>query len=249
MIGGGRCGHPAGLALATFGGLFLLQQQAELPLEIACRLEVLVDARVAEVPDLVGPLQRAERRRADHAGGDLGPLLADPRLDAVEHLVDLDVGHRPAGQGRADAGLELVAVPGLAGPVALDQDQTDILDALVGGEPPAACAAVAPPPDSLAGVGRAGIHHAVVVDTTPGAAHRQEPQDVVAARTLELAHGARQPSGTTSDAPTVRAPGWTPLVAAIWPTTSRGSSPGRTRCAIDHRVSPASTTTTCCGTC
>src|SRR4029079_14555766 len=120
---------------------------------------------------------------------------------------------------------------------ALDQHEPDVLDALVGREPAAAGSAVAAAPDGLAGVGRAGIHHAVVVDTTPRATHRQEAQDVVAARTL--ARGARQPSGTTSDAPTVSAPGRTPLAAAISAAPSRGSSPGRIRWATDQRVSPA----------
>src|SRR4029079_15469558 len=177
------------------------------------------------------------------AGGHFGPLLADPRLDPVEHLIDLDVGNRPAGQGLADAGLELVGVPGLPRAVALDQHEPDVLDALLGREPAAAGSAVAPAPDGLAGVGRAGIHHAVVVDTTPRATHPQKPQDVVAARTL--ARGARQPGGTTSDEPTVSAPGCTPLTAAISPVTTRGSSPGRARWAIEHTVSPECTTTTC----
>src|SRR3954452_14352030 len=242
--------RPGGLAPAPFGGLFLLEEQSELPLEIPGRLEVLVNTRVPEIAHLVGPLHRPQGRGAHDAGGHLGALLAHTRLDPVERLVDLDVGHGPPGQGLPDPGLELVAVPRLSGAVALDQDEADVLDALVGGEPPAAGAAVPTAPDRLAGVGRARIHHTVVVDTTPRAAHRQEPQDVVAAaRTLEPARRARQPSGTTSEPPTVSAPGSTPLVAAISPATSRGSSSGRARWAIDHSVSPGCTTTTSSGTC
>ena len=53
-----------------------------------------------------------------------------------------------------------------------------ILDPLVGREPPAAGRAVAPAADGLAGVGGAGIHHPVIVDTTPRTPHRQEPQEL-----------------------------------------------------------------------
>ena len=124
-------------------------------------------------------------------------------------------------------------------PSRLTSTRPDVLDPLVGREPPAAGRAVAPAADGLAGVGGAGIHHPVVVDTTPRTPHRQEPQDVVAARTLAPARRPRQPAGTTSELPTVSEPGR----RRRWPTRSArrrpaGPSPGRTRCAIDQRVSP-----------
>ena len=179
--------------------------------------------------------------------GTSGPFLRDPGLDPVEHLVDLDVRDRPPGQRLADARLELVAVPGLARAVALDHHQADVLDALVGREPAVAGLAVAAPPDRAAVAGRAGIDHPVVVDTTPWTAHRQEPQDVVAARTLAATRRRVNRRARTSDLPGHEPAG-----------VDRGRSPARSRrswragrrrarpaAAIDHSVSPACTTTTC----
>src|SRR5215210_174073 len=105
----------------------LLEKEAELPLEVARRLEVFVDACVPQVSDLVGLLHGAQDRRPHGARPHLRALLPDARLDPVQQLVDLRVGDRPARQRLADPCLELVSVPRLAGAVALAQDQSDVL--------------------------------------------------------------------------------------------------------------------------
>ena len=131
-------------------------------------------------------------------------------------------------------GLELLAVPGLARAVALDDHQAHILDALVGREPAAAGQALAPSADGAAAVGRPGIDHPVVVDTAPWTSHRQKPQDVVAARTLAGARRGRQPAGTTSDCPGTSAPGSTEAFI-LFDLGDRGARVGAGRDAAGDR--------------
>ena len=155
-------------------------------------------------------------------------------------------GDRPAGEGLSDARLDLVAVQGLARSVALDDHQADVLDPLVGREPPAAGRhsrrrRMAPP--ASAG---AGIHHPVVVDTTPRTPHRQEPQDVVARANASRRHDdpVNRRARRASCRPRAH-PASTPLADGEQARhRPAGSSPGRTRCAIDQSVSPERTTTT-----
>src|SRR5437879_5802456 len=70
-------GLPAGPGL---GRGSLLQEHPELPLEVGDLLEVLVDAGVPDVRDLVELLQLREDLEPDLLAGDLGPLAAQAGL-------------------------------------------------------------------------------------------------------------------------------------------------------------------------
>src|SRR5262249_17247892 len=77
--------------------------------------------------------------------------------------------------GRAQAADELLPVEGLAPSVLLDHGGEDVLDALVGGEAPAAPLALAAPADHLTGARRARVDDLVVQVAAAGALHARAP--------------------------------------------------------------------------
>ena len=81
-------------------------------------------------------------------------------------------GHRPAGEGLADAAGELLPIERLLRAVALDDHETHLLDALEGRVPAPARAALAPSTDGHAAFGGPGVDDAVVVRIAPRASHR-----------------------------------------------------------------------------
>ena len=116
----------------------------------------------------------------------------------------------------------LLAVEGLLGPVALDDDEPDVLDPLEGGVPPAAGEALPAPADGAAAVGGTGVDDAGRRRRgTRGIAWEwTTPQDVVAARTVPAAAASVKVHAGAHDAG--RCPGTRPSRRRRrWPTRCR----------------------------
>ena len=170
----------------------------------------------------------------DLARRDVGALAAEPQLDPVDHLVDAGVRDGAAGEGLADARLDLLAVEGLALSVALHDHEPHVLDPLVGREPAAARAALAPAADGAARVRGARIDHPVVVGVAPGAAHRGD-HEIVAAGTRG-GEGTRPALRGRDERAPARGRGRRPR--ARWRRRSRRrprAGPGRGRRAVRDR--------------
>src|SRR5689334_13107288 len=129
------------------GTFALLQQQAELALEVGDLLEVLVDAGEAHVGDVVQLAQQRQHLETDLLRGHDGALPAELLLHLGGQLLDLLLGHRPVLDGLRDAGGHLRAVEGLLAAVPLGDEEARFLGALVRGEPAVTVQALAPPAD------------------------------------------------------------------------------------------------------
>src|SRR5689334_8918341 len=145
--------------LAT-GGFALGAKQGDRTLEVLEDVERLVDAREAQVRDLVELTERAEDGEPDLVGVDLGlALLADALLDPLGEEGEVVLSDRAALAGLADADKDLAAAERLARAGALGDRQARRLD---GGETAPALRALATPADRAAVVGGARVHHAGV---------------------------------------------------------------------------------------
>src|SRR5262249_51498041 len=116
----------------------------------------------------------------DLARGHLALLaVVETGFDLVHDGVEPRGRDGPLLAGLDEPGPEFLAVEGLPTPVLLDDDVGDLLDRLVGGEPPAAGGAFAPPPDDLAFRPLRGAHPAIVQAAAKRAFHagRDRRQD------------------------------------------------------------------------
>src|SRR3954447_13845909 len=119
-------------------------QLADLLLEVLERVEGAVDAREAEVGDLVELTERTQDGQPHLVAGHLGRAGGpDGVLHLLGQLLQLVLVHGPALAGAPHPGDDLGPVERLADPAALDDGEHRLLD---GGEPtPAAGAGTAPP--------------------------------------------------------------------------------------------------------
>src|SRR5664280_1892631 len=153
--------------------LALRVERVHLALEGGEILEALVDAREADIGDVVQHAKLVHRQLADPCRLDLrGAARAERGLDLVDCPFSGALGDRPPGERLAEPGSELFAIKLLANPVALDHDEPGRLDPLVRREARPAGQAFAPPADRGRIVEVAGVHHPRVTGLALRAVHQ-----------------------------------------------------------------------------
>src|SRR5690606_30765173 len=252
---GGRAAARRRLAL-----LALDAQRRDRALEVLERVERLVDAREAQVGDLVELTQRTEDREPDLVRVELGAAARPDRLlDALRQHREVVLVDRSALARLAHAVDDLLARERLGHSRALDDGQARGLD---GREAPVALGALTAPSDRGPVVGRARVDDAGVRVTAERAVHggllrgsrRQVGATNVCRRGRAVQHArvrrASRPRYPSSTGRRSFWPAWTPdddspLSSTRPLTTSRRSSPGAaTPCASSQSVSPELTTCT-----
>src|SRR5438045_1579836 len=143
------------------GGRLLLLEPSELAFEVSQLLEVLVDAREAQVRDLVELREVPKDLHANVLAGDFRPAPAQVLLHPVHQRRHLLLGDRAVRDGLPDAGDDLGPVVGLAHAGALHDAQAERLHALHGREAPLARAALPAAADRLPSVDRTGVHDSI----------------------------------------------------------------------------------------
>ena len=143
-------------------------------IEIARFAEIAIDRGEAHIGDVVERLQALHDQFADPVGRDVAVGLAlELAHDAVDHALDPLGLDGALAQRDLDRAHQLVAVERRAPAVLLDHHQFAQLDALEGGEPPAAIGADPPAADRGGILGRPRVLHLRVETAAIGAPHRE----------------------------------------------------------------------------
>jgi hypothetical protein len=129
-----------------FGRLLELDHLA---LEVGEILEALVHRRESQIRDVVETAQPFQHGDADAIAADLAALGAKLLLDLRGECL-YGVVVEPAGRGVFEAVAELLPVERLVGAIALANHDAELVDPLVGREPPTTGEALAPAPDRRA---------------------------------------------------------------------------------------------------
>ena len=137
--------------LHTVNTLFFQQELVQFFHEGVDILELAVDGREAYIRDLVHVLELIHGQLADGHRGDLSVEGAlELCLDGIDHLLDLLNGNRALLARTQDTGSQLGAVKDLAGFIALDDNDRNGLDHLMGGKTLAAFQTFTTAADALA---------------------------------------------------------------------------------------------------
>src|SRR6266481_484567 len=141
----------------------ILQQILQLAHEFLHVLEVHVHRRKPHVRDFVQLFQPVHDHFADFRGGQLafGGLL-HYAFDFIHDCFELRRGHGTLFASLQEPLQNFLPFETLAPPVLFDDHVRDFVDAFVGGEPPAAFQALAPPANGVAEAAFPRINHFVV---------------------------------------------------------------------------------------
>src|SRR5262245_43966390 len=152
--------------------LAFLDQSLHLVHELRDVLELPIDRGEADVGHLVELLQMLHDQIAQLEGRDLllRPLV-QPRLDVGDDVVHGLHAYGSLLTRLQNGAAELLAVEGLAPPIALDDAREHVLDVLVRGVAAVALEAGAPAPDELPLTADAGIDHPILAVAAEGALH------------------------------------------------------------------------------
>lgn len=137
-----------------------------------------MDGREADIGDLIEFTQRIHDIGADGGALNFFFVLAPLLLQIREHLINLLLCHRAFCAREPDAALQLATAVGLAGTVALHNDQRRQFLTLEGGIPVLTLAALAAPADGPAFLSEARVDHGRVFVLATGAAHGKMIHDV-----------------------------------------------------------------------
>src|SRR6478672_6116248 len=139
--------------------------------EVAGIAEILVDAGEANVGDMVERLEPGHHGFPDARRRDLVALGFQLPLHPAHQPVDLGRVDVALARRMADRAFELGPFERLALAVFLDDREVAQLDTLKGGEPRAACLALAPPPDRSAVFARPAVFDLAVFMRAQRTAH------------------------------------------------------------------------------